>query len=78
MKKSKYRMFFGIGLLAVVGLIGCNQETLAAESGNAATRVAGQAAMDAIQTLMDKARQTEGVLGQSAEQRAAEIKEPRQ
>ena len=81
MKKAKYRVFFGVGLLAVVGLFGCNQETpiektkAVAASGNAATQAAGQAAVDAIKTPMDKARQTESVLEQSAEQTAARIKE---
>jgi hypothetical protein len=81
MKKSKYMVFFGIGLLTIVGLFGCNQETpiektkAAAASGNAATQAAGQAAVDAIKTPMDKARQTESVLEQSAEQTAAKIKE---
>ena len=84
MKKAKYRVFFGVGLLAVVGLFGCNQETpiektkAAAASANAATQAAGQAAVDAIKTPMDKARQTESVLGQSAEQTAAKIKESTQ
>ena len=67
-------------MLAVVGLFGCNQETpiektkAAAASGNAATQAAGQAAVDAIKTPMDKARQTESILEQSAEQRASEVK----
>lgn len=84
MKKSKYRVFFGAGLLVMVGLFGCNQETpiektkAAAASGNAATQAAGQAAVDAIKTPMDKARQTEGILGQSAEQTAAEVKKATQ
>ena len=64
----------------MVGLLGCSQETpaekakAAAASGSAATQAAGQAAVDAIQTPMDKARQTESVLEQSAEQRAVEAK----
>jgi len=84
MKKSRYRVFFGVGLLAVVGLFGCSQETpvekakAAAASGNAVTQAAGQAAVDAIKTPMDKARQTESTLEQSAEQRAAGIKESTQ
>jgi hypothetical protein len=63
MKKSKYTAFFGIGLLAMVGLVGCNQETpiektkAAAASGNATTQVAGQAAVDPIKTPMNKASQ---------------------
>ena len=80
MQKSRYSFSFVVGLLALVGLFGCNQETpiektkAAAASGSAATQAAGQAAVDAIQTPMDQARQTESVLGQSAEQRAAEAK----
>ena len=80
MKKSRCSVLFVVGLLAVVGLFSCSQETpaekakAAAASGNAATQAAGQAAVDAIQTPMDQARQTESVLGQSAEQRAAEAK----
>jgi hypothetical protein len=46
----------------------------AAASGSAATMVAGQAAVDSIETLMDQARQTKSVLGQSA----AKIKEATQ
>jgi hypothetical protein len=84
MKKSKGGVLFVVGFLSVVGIFGCSQETpvektkAAAESGNAATQAAGQAAVDAIKTPMDKARQTESVLEQSAEQRAAEIKESTQ
>ena len=84
MKKSRYTVFFGVGLLAVAGLFGCSQETpiektkAAAASGNAATQAAGRAAVDAIKTPMDKARQTESVLEQSAEQTAAKIKEATQ
>ena len=80
MKKIRCGWLSVVGSLAVVGLFGCNQETpaektkAAAASGNAATQAAGQAAVDAIKTPMDQARQTEGVLEQSAEQRAAEAK----
>ncbi|MEK6761602.1 MAG: hypothetical protein AABY96_02705 [Nitrospirota bacterium] len=80
MQKSRYSFSFVVGLLALVGLFGCSQETsvektkAAAASGSAATQAAGQAAVDAIQTPMDQARQTESVLGQSAEQRAAGAK----
>ncbi|MEO7858918.1 MAG: hypothetical protein ABIU05_00510 [Nitrospirales bacterium] len=80
MKKPKVGVLLVVGLLAVVGLFGCNKETpiektkAAAESGNAATQAAGQAAVDAIKTPMDQARETESVLKQSAEQRAAEAK----
>ena len=80
MKKFRLSFSFGVGLLAVVGLFGCNEETpiektkAAAASGNAATQAAGQAAVDAIKTPMDKARQAESILEQSAEQRAAEAK----
>ena len=84
MKKSRGSLLFVVGLLAVVGLLDCSQETpaekakAAAASGNAATQAAGQAAVDAIKTPMDKARQTESVLEQSAEQRAAQSKESTQ
>ena len=84
MRKFRCSWLFVAGLLAMVGLFGCSQETpaekakAAAASGSAATQAAGQAAVDAIQTPMDKARQTESVLGQSAEQRAAQSKEPTQ
>jgi hypothetical protein len=80
MKKSRCSVVSVVGLLAVVGLFGCNQETpiektkAAAASGNAATQAAGQAAVDAIKTPMDKARQVESTLEKSAEQTAAEIK----
>ena len=80
MKKYKGSVLCVVWLLAVVGLFGCSQETpaekakAAAASGSAATQAAGQAAVDAIRTPMDQARQTESVLGQSAEQRAAEAR----
>ena len=80
MKKFRRSGSFIMGLLAMVGLFGCSQETpaekakAAAASGSAAVQAAGQAAVDAIKTPMDQARQVEGVLGQSAEQRAAEAK----
>ena len=81
MNKFRHSCSFVVGLLAMVGLFGCNQETpiektkAAAASGSAATQAAGQAAVDAIKTPMDKVRQVEGVLEQSAEQTAAKIKE---
>ena len=84
MRKFRCSWLFVAGLLAMVGLFGCNQETpiektkAAAASGNAATQAAGQAAVGALQTPMDKARQTESVLEQSAVQRAAEVKESTQ
>ena len=80
MKKFRHSGSFIMGLLAMVGLLGCSQETpaekakAAAASGSAAVQAAGQAAVDAIRTPMDQARQTESVLEQSAEQRAAEAK----
>ena len=84
MRKFRCSWLFVADLLAMVGLFGCNQETpiektkAAAASGNAATQAAGQAAVGALQTPMDKARQTESVLEQSAVQRAAEVKESTQ
>ncbi|MBC7838798.1 MAG: hypothetical protein H7Y39_09215 [Nitrospiraceae bacterium] len=84
MRKFRCSWLFVAGLLAMVGLFSCNQETpiektkAAAESGNAATQAAGQAAVDAIKTPMEKARQTESTLEQSADQTAAKIKESTQ
>jgi hypothetical protein len=84
MKKSRCSWIFVVGLLVVAGLFGCSQEPsvektkAAAASGNATTQAAGQAAVDAIKTPMDQARQTESVLEQSAEQRAAQSKDPTQ
>jgi hypothetical protein len=84
MMKSRSSMVLVVGLLAVVGLWGCNQETpiektkAAAASGSAATQAAGQAAVDAIKTPMDKARQAESIVEQSVEQTAAKIKESTQ
>jgi hypothetical protein len=81
MKKSRCSVFFVVGLLTVVGLFGCSQETpvektkAAAASGSAATQAAGQAAVDAIKTPMDKARQVESTLEKSAEETAAKVKE---
>jgi hypothetical protein len=81
MKKSRCSWLFVVGLLAVVGLFGCSQETpvektkAAAASGNAATQAAGQAAVDAIKIPLDKARQVESTLEKSAEQRAAQSKD---
>ena len=84
MKKSRCSWIFVVGLLVVAGLFGCSQEPsvektkAAAASCNATTQAAGQAAVDAIKTPMDQARQTESVLEQSAEQRAAQSKDPTQ
>jgi hypothetical protein len=84
MKESKGGVLFVVGLLTVAGLFGCGQETpvektkAAAASSNAATRAAGQAAVDAIKTPMDKALQAESTLEQSAEDTAVKIKESTQ
>ena len=84
MRKSRCSVSFVVGLLVVAGLSGCSQDTpvekakAAAASGSAATQAAGQAAVDAIKTPMDQARQTESTLEQSAEQTAAKIKESTQ
>jgi hypothetical protein len=81
MKKSKCNVLSVVGLMAVMGLFGCSQETpiektkAAAASGNAATQAAGQAAVDAIKIPLDKARQVESTLEKSAEDTAAKIKE---
>jgi len=76
MKRLGYGFSLLWGALAMVGLIGCKQETpveKAKASGNTVTEAAGQAAVDYMKTPMDKARQTEGKLEKSAEQTAAEI-----
>jgi len=84
MKTFSCSVSFVVGLLAMVGLLGCSQETpaekakAAAASGSAATQAAGQAAVDAIKTPMDQARQTESTLEQSAGQTAAKIRESTQ
>ncbi len=83
MKKHRYYLSLLFGALGMLGLLGCKQETptekaKAAASGNAVTEAAGQAAVDAIKTPMDKAHQAEGKLEKSAEQTAAEIKKSTQ
>ncbi len=84
MKKSKGGVLSVVVLLSAAGLFGCNQETpiekakAAAASGSAATQAAGQAAVDAIKTPLDKARQVESTLEKSAEQTAAKIKDSTQ
>ncbi len=71
MKKFRRSFSFVVGLLAVVGLFGCSQETptektkATAPSGNAVTEAVGQAAVDYAKTPMDKARQTEGIFWSS-------------
>ena len=57
--------------VALVGLIGCKQESPAGK----ATEAAGQAAVDAIKTPIDKARGVEGTLEKAAEQTADRVKE---
>ena len=57
--------------VALVGLIGCKQESPAGK----ATEAAGQAAVDAIKTPIDKARGVEGTLEKAAEQTAGKVKE---
>ena len=57
--------------VALVGLIGCNQDSPAGK----ATEAAGQAAVDAIKMPIDKARGVEGTLEKSAEQTAEKVKE---
>ena len=80
MKKSRSWLLRFVMFMAMVGLFACNQETpiektkAAPASGNEATQAAGQAAVEAIQTPLDKARQVESTLEQSAEQTAAKIK----
>ena len=81
MKVPGCNFWLVVGLILMVGPVGCKQEnpaeqaTVPAASGNAVTEPVGQAAVDAVKVPMDKARQTEGVLEKSAEQTAAKIKE---
>ena len=83
-------LLFVAGLLVVVQF-GCSREApvekveapvgkvkAPATSGNAVTEAVGEAAVGYIKTPMDKARQTEGTLEQSAEQRGAEIEKATQ
>ena len=74
MKTCGYKLSFLLGVMALVGLFGCKQESPAGK----ATEAAGQAAVDAMKTPMDKASQAEGKLEKSAEQTAAEIKKSTQ
>ena len=61
-------------VVALVGLIGCKQESPAGK----ATEAAGQAAVDTIQTPIDKARGVEGTLEKAAEKTAGKVKEAAQ
>ena len=74
MKTYGYTLSFFLGVLVLVGLFGCKQESPAGK----ATEAAGQAAVDAMKTPMDKASQAESKLEKSAEQTAAEIKKSTQ
>ena len=65
------RNVLAIMTVTVVGLVGCNQESPAGKT----TEAAGQAAVDAIKMPMDKARGVEGTLEKSAEQTADKVKE---
>ncbi|MGH7259484.1 MAG: hypothetical protein ACREI9_02235 [Nitrospiraceae bacterium] len=85
MKTYGYKLSFFLGVLALVGLIGCKQEAPAGKAGAPAKSAvesnveqAGQAAVDAMKTPMDKARQTEGKLEKSAEQTAEQVKKATQ
>ena len=60
--------------VTLAGLVGCNQESPAGK----ATEAAGQAAVDAIKTPLDKARGVEGTLEKSAEKTADKVKEAAQ
>ncbi len=60
--------------VALAGLVGCNQESPAGK----ATEAAGQAAVDAIKTPIDKARGVDGMLEKAAEQTAGKVKEATQ
>ena len=60
--------------VTLANLVGCNQESPAGK----ATEAAGQAAVDAIKTPLDKARGVEGTLEKSAEKTADKVKEAAQ
>ena len=60
--------------VTLAGLVGCNQESPAGK----ATEAAGQAAVDAIKTPLDKARGVEGTLEKFAEHTADKVKEAAQ
>ena len=69
---NKYtRDVLALMAVALVGLIGCTQESPAGK----ATEAAGQAAFDAIKTPIDKARGVEGTLEKAAEHMADKVKE---
>ena len=74
MKKQHSYLSLLFCALVIAGLFGCKQESPAGK----ATEAAGQAAVDAIKTPMDEARQAEGKLEKSAEQTAAELKKSTQ
>jgi hypothetical protein len=80
MKKSRCSALFVVGLMAMMGLFGCSQETPVEKTKAAAASAtaAGQAAVDAIKNPIDKARQVESTLEKSTDQTAAKIKEATQ
>ena len=82
MKTRGDKLSIFLGVLVLVGLFGCKQESpadkaKAAGSGNTAP-VAGQEVIDAMKKPMDDARQAEGQLEKSAEETAAAIKKSTQ
>ena len=85
MKAYGHKFSFFLGVLALVGLIGCKPESPEGKAGvpaksavESSVEQAGQAAVDAMKTPMDKARQTEGKLEKSAEQTAEQVKKATQ
>ena len=74
MKRLGYCCSLLWGVLALAGLAGCKPESPAGK----ATEAAGQAAVDAIKTPMDEARQTEGKLEKSAERTTGQVKKATQ
>ena len=68
-------------IVALIGLIGCNQESPAGKAKEAAgkvTEAAEKATVDAIKMPMDKARGVEGTLEKSVERMAEKVKETAQ
>ncbi len=78
MKTRGDKLWIFLGVLALVGLFGCKQESPADKAGAAGSGhtspVAGQEVIDAMKKPMDDARQAEGQLKKSAEETAAAIK----
>ena len=87
MKIRGYYLSLFLSALAVVGMIGCGQETPTKKAGapttpaapsSSATESAGRAIVDSIKTPLDKAHQVEDKLGKAADKTADTVKEATQ